>query len=243
MVVKPALSSGRFRLLRAFEGLFYETVYKHRNASLGNHVAVHLYEDLEAYSPKFAARVAAGTHVVNASGTTRGVRVRRGDGTFGAVVAGAAGTKMPTFVVLRGMVALTHIGIEAKFVATAHLKQIDRVIQDLTGSAKTIKEKSANAITVGLAAVNYSDEWTGQEGTRQYPADRTPARAMHESEEASRRLLNLAAPSFDEFVLLKFKATNRPPVYPFAWLSPAATEADYGAGLVRIAELYERRFG
>jgi hypothetical protein len=48
------------------------------------------------------------------------------------------------------MVALTQIGAEFKIVATAHLKQIDRVINDLTGSASSLREKSNSAITVGF---------------------------------------------------------------------------------------------
>jgi len=139
------------------------------------------------------------------------------------------------------MVALTHIGAEFKIVATAHLKQIDRVLQDLTGSAVSLKEKSASAITVGFAAVNYSEGWTGMEGTRSFPVVRKPHRALQESEETSRRLLETARPAFDEFVLLKFKATNQPP-FPFSWLNSSGTASDYGAAVVRIADLYDRRF-
>jgi hypothetical protein len=139
------------------------------------------------------------------------------------------------------MVALTHIGAEFKIIATAHLKQIDRVLNDLTGSAVSLKRQSANAITVGFAAVNYSEQWTGMEGTRSFPVERKPARAAQESEETSRRLLEVARPAFDEFLLLKFRATNRAP-FPFAWLNGLGTAADYGAALVRIANLYDQRF-
>jgi hypothetical protein len=145
------------------------------------------------------------------------------------------------FAVLQGMVALTQIGAEFKIVATAHLKQIDRVITDLTGSAVSLKTKSPKAITVGFAAVNYSESWTGIEGTRTFPVQRKPAKALQESEETSRRLIELARPSFDEFVLLKFKATNQPP-HPFEWLNQANTVADYAAALVRIAHEYDERF-
>ena len=51
----------------------------------------------------------------------------------------------------------------------------------------------------------------------------------------------IAAPAFDEFLLLAFKATNQEP-FPFTWINPAAIAADYGAALVRIADLYEKRF-
>ena len=232
-----------FKLLAAFQALFQGTVYKHRTSTLGNLVALHLYEDLYDHgnSPSFNQHVAAGQCVVNVSGATRGVDVRRGDGTFGAIVPGSVPATAKGFTVLHGMVALTHIGAEVKIIATAHLKQIDRVLNDLTGSATSLKEKSPQAITVGFAAVNYSERWTGMEGTRSFPVERKPLRALEASDETSRRLLEIARPAFDEFVLLKFRATNQAPL-PFSWLNAAGTAADYGAALVRIASLYEKRF-
>lgn len=232
-----------FKLLAAFEELFQGHVYKHRQSTIGNLVASHLYEDLFDYggSTKFIDRVTAAKCVVNVDGSTRGVRARRGDGTFGALVPGSDVVSASGFVVPRGMVALTHVGAEFKIIATAHLRQIDRVLNDLTGSAASLKEKSANAITVGFAAVNYSERWTGMEGTRSFPVERKPQRAVQESDETSRRLVDIAGPTFDEFLLLKFKATNQTG-FPFEWLNPVGTEADYGAAVVRIAALYENRF-
>lgn len=232
-----------FRLLGAFEGLFLNKPYKHRVSTLGNFVATHLYEDLLEHgdSAKFIDRVSTAKGAVNIDGSTRGVRARRGDGTFGSVVPGSTPEHVKGFAALQGMVALTHIGAEFKIIATAHLKQIDRVLTDLVGSASSLKEKSHNAITVGFAAVNYSERWTGIEGTRSFPVERKPQRAIQESEETSRRLLEVARPAFDEFILLRFKATNQEP-YPFAWLDERGTAADYGAALIRISDLYEQRF-
>lgn len=232
-----------FRLLSAFEGLFRGTLYQHRKSTLGNAVASNLYEDLRTHggSRKFNERVSEGRCVVNVAGSTRGVRARRGDGTFGATVPGSEATQAEGFAVLQGMVALTQIGAEFKIIATAHLKQIDRVTNDLTGSASSLREKSNSAITVGFAAVNYSERWTGIEGSRSFPVSRKPPRALQESEETSRRLVHLAAPSYDEFLLLKFSATNQDP-FPFSWVNPPGAAADYGAVLVRVADLYEKRF-
>jgi hypothetical protein len=139
------------------------------------------------------------------------------------------------------MVALTHIGTEVKVLAKSQIKQIDRVITDLVSSAASLKTKSPKAITVGIGAVNYSESYTGMEGDRAFPEDRTPEAALREAEETVRRLERLAAPSFDEFLLFKFKATNREP-YPFTWLNARGVAADYGAALVRVADLYEERF-
>lgn len=234
---------GAFRLLVAFEQLFLGKPYKHRISTLGNFVATHLYEDLLEHgdSKKFNDRVAVGKCAVNVDGSTRGVKARRGDGTFGTVVPGNEPSHVAGFAVLQGMVALTQIGAEFKIIGTAHLKQIDRVLTDLTGCAVSLREKSLKTITVGFAAVNYSEQWTGIEGTRSFPVERRPQRAIQESEETSRRLIEIARPAFDEFLLLRFRATNQEP-YPFTWLNAVGMSADYGAALVRISHQYEERF-
>lgn len=235
-------SSG-FKLLASFEGLFRGRIYNHRNSNLGNFVASHLYEDLyeSAQSRKFKERVDDKSCVLNVAGSTRGVRARRGDGTFGTVVPTSDPVDFPGFIVWHGMVALTQIGTEVKILAKSQLKQIDRVIVDLRSSAASLKAKSSRAITVAIGAVNFSEKYTGVEGSREFPIDRSPERATQEAEETSRRLLEQVGPVFDEFLLFKFRATNRPP-YPFSWLNFAGVKADYGAALVRIAHLYEQRF-
>lgn len=240
--MSPTSASG-FKLLVAFEALFQGSVYQHRKSTLGNTVASYLYEDLldHSSSVKYRERISASKCVLNVSGSTHGVKARRGDGTFGAVVPGSDVLCVEGLTVPQGMVALTQIGAEFKIIATAHLKQIDRVLNDLTGSAMSLKEKSPSAITVGFAAVNYSERWTGMEGTRSFPVERKALRALAESDETSKRLTQHAGPAFDEFILLRFKATNQAP-FPFFWLSPSGTAADYGAALVRIASLYDKRF-
>jgi predicted RNA methylase len=50
-----------------------------------------------------------------------------------------------------------------------------------------------------------------------------------------------ARPSFDEFLILRFRASNQPP-YSFEWLDLKATSLDYGAILTRISREYNRRF-
>jgi hypothetical protein len=48
----------------------------------------------------------------------------------------------------------------------------------------------------------------------------------------------MAAPAFDEFLVLKFLARNEPP-YEFAWANEQATTLDYGAILARVSQQYE----
>jgi hypothetical protein len=50
-----------------------------------------------------------------------------------------------------------------------------------------------------------------------------------------------AAPEFDEFLVLRFKATNAPP-YPFEWVDYKETRLDYAAALSRISARYQQRF-
>jgi hypothetical protein len=50
-----------------------------------------------------------------------------------------------------------------------------------------------------------------------------------------------AAARYDEFLVLRFRATNVEP-YPFEWVSVANTEQHYGAMLVRLLREYESRF-
>jgi len=64
---------------------------------------------------------------------------------------------------------------------------------------------------------------------------------FHEAKTAEVRLLEEAKPSFDEFLVLRFRATNLEP-FPFEWVDLKDTELEYGAILTRISREYERRF-
>jgi len=56
-----------------------------------------------------------------------------------------------------------------------------------------------------------------------------------------RDLTDRVESSFDELILLRFRATNVHP-YDFAWVEQSDTENLYGAALVRISREYESRF-
>jgi hypothetical protein len=62
-----------------------------------------------------------------------------------------------------------------------------------------------------------------------------------EAIEAERRLREGAAQDFDEFLVLRFKATNEPP-YPFNWVDYKGIRLDYAAALSRISARYQQRF-
>lgn len=230
----------RFRLLDAFRDTFQNRVYKHRVSTLGDRIACHLFDDLLDLnrSPKFVSRVASGHVVVNAGNRIKGKAGRRGDGTLGELVPGGQSSNDPDYLVQRGPIATMEIGSETKILATKMIAQIDRVLNDLEGQAHIFKGHSASAITLAMVGVNYADRYTGHEGARSFPAKVPPSR---EAPEIVRRIEQRIPNHFDEVLILKFKATNRPP-YPFEWLDEQETRLLYGSVLTRISHLYEQRF-
>src|SRR5207248_450136 len=117
-----------YRLLTEFERLFREHPYFHRRSNQGDFLAALFYEDLLGLGkvPRLANEIAAGQRVVNNENLLRGVKARRGDGTFGEIVPGVEPIRFPGFEVRRGQVATIEIGIEVKILAKAMLKQADR---------------------------------------------------------------------------------------------------------------------
>lgn len=232
------------RLPGAFRALFDGTKYEHRRSHLGDYVASFLYEDLLALgrSPKLVQRTGAGIAAVNAANVTVGRSARRGDGTFGEVVPGVATVLVPDFAVPRARIASVEIGAETKILAKAMIKQIDRVTNDLRTQVAHFKTSNPRAICVGLVGVNRATKYLSFEGRRKFPTDgRKYKHPVQEADDAERRLLALAAPAFDEFIILRFEATNAPP-YPFAWADEAELKVEYAAALARISREYEARF-
>ena len=234
----------RYRLLGAFKSLFEGQRYRHRSSRLGDWVAMHLYEDLYDLnrSTKLRERIHQHERVLAGSNRRRGVEARRGDGTFGDLVPNTGWVQDAGFNVARGEIASVEIGAEVKILAKAMIKQIDRVINDLTSQVEHLKRKSSNAICVGIVGVNFSDVYTSFEKRRAYRTDgKSQRHPCQEAPDAVRRLIALAAPRFDEFLLLRFRATNAKP-FPFEWLQYDETAKDYGAALVRLSSAYDQRF-
>jgi hypothetical protein len=63
----------------------------------------------------------------------------------------------------------------------------------------------------------------------------------HPVQEAEQRLRLKAIPSFDEFQILRFCATNVPPFH-FEWVNYDATAKEYSAMLVQLSREYDQRF-
>jgi hypothetical protein len=144
--------------------------------------------------------------------------------------------------VARGPIATVEIGVEVKILA-AMIKQIDSVINDLRNQVVQFKRGGGSPICVAVVGVNCADHTVGYEGDRPFPTTGKSGflHPVQEAPEAERRLRFEAAPEFDEFLVLRFKATNAPP-YPFEWVDYNETRLDYAAALSRISARYQQRF-
>ena len=233
-----------YLLLDRVKGLFEGVRYRHRDSSLGDSVAWRLPEDLYLLnrSEKFTSRVDAKQRVLNLQNRLRGVKARRGDGTFGEIVPHAVTVDVPGFVVARGQIATVEIGTEVKILAKAMIKQIDRVMNDLQNQVREFRTAGGNPISVGIVGINQADHYLSYEGDVQWPTGvKGNKHPIQEAAEAEKRLLAKVAPVFDEFIILRFRVWNEPP-YRFEWLDERQTQLDYGAVLTRIIRKYDVRF-
>jgi hypothetical protein len=235
-----------YQLLTEFRRLFEDKIYKHRDSSQGDFVAMHLYEDLVTInrSPNLIeAAINRKDRVLNVQNKRRGVAARRGDGTFGEIIPGETPIIDPGYLVARGPIATVEIGIEVKVLAKAMIKQIDRVINDLRNQVVQFRHGGGNPICIAVVGINQAESTIGYEGDRPFPTTGKQGflHPCQEAPEAERRLRAAAAPEFDEFIVLRFKATNAPP-FPFEWVNYDETRLDYAAALSRISARYQQRF-
>lgn len=233
-----------YLLLNRFRSLFEGVRYRHRDSTLGDSVALYLPEDLYALhrSSKLVARIEAGERVVNVRNTVRGINARRGDGTFGELIPHSNAVEVPGFAVHRGQTAAIEIGTEVKILAKAMIKQIDRVIGDLTKQVAQFRVAGGTPICVGIVGVNHADHYTSYERDRLWLTDgRVYKHPTQEAAEAEKRLLARASRAFDEFIVLRYRSPNEEP-FLFEWVNEEQTNLDYGAALTRILRGYEVRF-
>jgi len=118
-----------YRLLTEFRRLFEGKIYKHRDSSQGDFVAMHLYEDLIAIH-RSGKLIEAAIHrkdrVLNVQNKRRGVAARRGDGTFGEIIPGESPITDSGYLVARGPIATVEIGVEVKVLAKAMVRSVVR---------------------------------------------------------------------------------------------------------------------
>jgi len=205
---------------------------------------MHMFEDLVAIdrSSKIVSRVREKVSVRNVQNRLQGVQARRGDGTFGEIIPGESSSIDEGYMVARGRIATVEVGIEVKILAKAMIKQIDRVINDLRSQVTHFRRGGENAICIGIVGVNHAARYVSYEGERSFP---TTGKGGHshpsqEAGEAERRLRELAAPAFDEFLILGYRATNEPP-FPFDWVDYDEAKRNYAALLTRVSSKYQQR--
>jgi len=235
-----------FRLLTEFKRLFERKPYLHRASNQGDIVASCLYEDLLVLgrSEKFASAVQSRRdRVLNRANRRHGVSARRGDATFGELIPGEQARAESGYNVARGPIATVEVGVEVKILAKAMIKQIDRVINDLRNQVVAFRIGGGDPICIAVVGINHAERYVGFEGDRRVPTTGKGG-FLHPAQEcrkAESRLIEHAKSAYDEFIVLRFKATNEEP-YPFEWVNLRETALDYAASLARIAALYQRRF-
>jgi hypothetical protein len=132
--------------------------------------------------------------------------------------------------------------VEVKIIAQAMLKQIMRVINVLEAQSTAFKRRSPETICVSIVGVNHASRYTSLERSRVWKTDgKARPHPIQEARETETRLRNDAALYCDEFLILRFAATNEP-LYEFRWTNHQQASLDYGAILARISNLYETRF-
>lgn len=250
----PSPTAG-YRLLDAFRGLFEGRRYQHRKHNQGDFVSYHLFEDLHAIgkSRALVERMDARDRVLCVANVREGITARRGDGSFGELVPGVASRVVDGFKVARGPIANVEIGAEAKILAKAMIKQIDRVGSDLVGQAEQFKRGGDTPICVAIVGINQAATYTSYEGKVTCPdcgstfalaRPTNGAKYPHpadEAAEAERRIVARVAPAYDALLILRYRAPNVEP-YPFEWVGYDQTFREYGSILVRVSRLYDRRF-
>jgi hypothetical protein len=170
------------------------------------------------------------------------VRHRRGDGTLGVIIPGEEAIWDSGFAVPRARIATIQIGAEVKVVSKAMQRQVDRVDSDLRHQVQQFKLSNRQVISVAIVGVNHAAVYRSLEATREYVSTGRD-RHLHPEQEApgAIRRLEGVRTEFDEFLILKFRATNMPP-FPFEWIDETETRRDYTSALVRISSAYETRF-
>lgn len=201
-----------FALLRTFREVFEGKKYNHRNSTLGDLVASYLYEDLVALdrSPALVERVRTYQRVINLGNKAVGKVSRRGDGTFGELVPTAVAIVEQGLLVGGAKSRNIEIGAKTKILAKAMIKQIDRVIGDLVRQVEQFNKTGGTPICIGIVGINFAARYTSYEGAVEWPTDgRKHKHPLQEAAEAEDRVLSRAAPAFDEFQILRFRAEKR----------------------------------
>jgi hypothetical protein len=236
-----------YRLLTAFRRLFEGKRYIHRNSTLGDQIAVEVYEDIYSLgrSPKFLDSVASMRRGVGPRNKTVSLaRMRRGDGTLGELLDPTTAKQIPGYEVRRGAIATIDCGVEVKILNKAMIKQIDRVVNDLEKQVKNWKTVSPDLVSIAIVGINWAPYTVGYEGDRAYKTDGTKNKHPYqEAPQAEQHIVQrvISQKIYDEVLILRYRATNDG-TYAFAWDDDAKTKDEYRAALIRLSKEIEKRF-
>jgi hypothetical protein len=126
-------------------------------------------------------------------------------------------------------------------------RDLDQIVNNAVDlfdhQTREFKRHGGNPICIAIVGVNHAGHVTSYEGKdRPFTTDgRKYKHPIQEAADAIARLREFAAPSFDEFMILRYKATNEAP-YAFAWVDENQTAMEYSALLTRVSRDYDRRF-
>jgi hypothetical protein len=122
------------------------------------------------------------------------------------------------------------------------IKQIDRVISDLINQVTQFRRGGGDPICAAFVGINFAEQYVSFERNKRWPTDGGKYKhPIQEAAQAERRLLERARPAFDEFQVLRFRASNARP-FSFAWVDLSTLEMEYSSALTRISREYDRRF-
>ena len=78
-----------------------------------------------------------------------------------------------------------------------------------------------------LSGINFAEQYVSFERRKRWPTDgKKYKHPIQEAAQAEQRLNEKARCAFDEFQILRFRATNAKP-YPFEWTDLTTTELEY----------------
>ena len=120
------------------------------------------------------------------------------------------------------------------------IKQIDRVTGDLLKQVAHFKRGGQTAVSVGIVGINHASYTVGTRvsGRREQPGKGGFLHPFQEAGDAERRLRADAAPAFDEFVILRYRATNEIP-FMFEWVD---YEVRLGRTMRQLYSHYSREY-
>jgi hypothetical protein len=109
----------------------------------------------------------------------------------------------------------------------------------ISGVSNAVAAIRSASLSSGLTSLA---QYVSFEGWKRWPTDgKKYKHPIQEAAQAEQRLKDRVQSAFDEFQILRFRATNAKP-FAFEWVDLGRTELEYSSVLTRISREYDRRF-